>query len=193
MNMKTIIAAFAVAAATVASASTFEWQLNPDYEFKNKNGVAMTQGNARMYANNNGSNIGSQFGAYYFNKNNDTWFTVDRDNSKVFPNYAKNNAYRYSFALVNNANDAWYLDQATVEMYAKIGGEWTYNGTTYKGFWNMVDEVTKTSDFRYDFKDASGNVFASIKAAGPVPEPTSGLMLLLGAGMLALRRKAVRA
>ncbi len=26
-----------------------------------------------------------------------------------------------------------------------------------------------------------------------VPEPTSGLMLLLGAGMLALRRKAVRA
>ena len=56
-----------------------------------------------------------------------------------------------------------------------------------------IDKVTATGiDFSWDFKDDKGNTFVTFSAQG-VPEPTSGLMLLLGAGMLALRRKHAKA
>ena len=188
MNMKTAIAAFAVAAATVASAVEFKWQLNPNYEFKDASGNVMQTGNGRMYVSSGTGTVGSPFASYNYVKGQDYWYS---GKSESLPGYAKNGTYRYSFALVNGQTSSWWLDDATRNLYSKIGGEWTYNGETYTGFWNMVEEVTKTSDFQYDFKDANGNVFATIKAAGVVPEPTSGLLLLLGTGMLALRRKAV--
>ena len=60
----------------------------------------------------------------------------------------------------------------------KVAGTSTYTVEGYSGdSWSGADYTFATSSFVAD------------KASYPAPEPTSGLLLLVGAGMLALRRK----
>ena len=62
----------------------------------------------------------------------------------------------------------------------------------YWGYLVDIDELLAAIEEKgkYEFKDKNGKLIGTFTV---LPEPTSGLMLLLGAGMLALRRKAVRA
>lgn len=63
-------------------------------------------------------------------------------------------------------------------------------GTLYSGqqIWEAINGAAKKFDFD-SIKDSSGN--STHLGTLSIPEPTSGLMLVLGAGMLALRRKRV--
>lgn len=63
-------------------------------------------------------------------------------------------------------------------------------GTLYSGkqIWEAINGAEKKFDFD-SIKDSNGN--STHLGTLSIPEPTSGLMLVLGAGMLALRRKRV--
>lgn len=63
-------------------------------------------------------------------------------------------------------------------------------GTLYSGqqIWDAINGTAKKFDFD-SIKNTDGN--STHLGTLSIPEPTSGLMLVLGAGMLALRRKRV--
>lgn len=87
-----------------------------------------------------------------------------------------------------------------VEQYALIGS--TELGSSYKFFVELYSDTDGklgvTQMLAYDaIKNAIGPDFLSItdqaKFSAAIPEPTSGLLALLGFGMLALRRKQRKA
>ncbi len=175
MNMKSMIAAAAVVASTVASASALKWTINANDDFSydkisfkafDKSGevidyTAVTCGNG------------------VFNSGED-FFTWDSTGAKVKPYGGDNSGVWQDVGSVIFTFDK---DNTTV---ATTGG--------YK--WGKLSWDDFYKSFK-DGKDFTTGIFGDNGQVGTmtfaVPEPTSGLMLLLGAGMLALRRKAVRA
>ena len=174
MNMKTIIAAFAVAASTVASASIFNWTITGSYSADNlflqgyEGSTWLGEGNIKS---GDKKNVDSAF----------KW-----ENGTL---YVKN---------VDNIKDTWHqVGSLNFKLTGYTGEGATTPGNYIKSgsaTWDDIYAALKNSG-SYDFTiKNSENTLATIKLTSDViPEPTSGLMLLLGTGLLALRRKAVRA
>ena len=163
MNMKTIIAAFAVAAATVASAGTFNWTLKVDESSTSYESVK------------DWTKFGVDYGTWQFIwKRNGTENTLTGtiDSSK-YPS-SKN----MKFGIQTDQNWA-----------AADTGNWT---TSWDNLWASLQGEGAT-DQSFDLKLGGTGAKVGTITLQAIPEPTSGLMLLLGAGLLALRRKAVRA
>ena len=174
MNIKTLVAAFAVAASTVASASIFNWTITGDYSADNlllqgyEGTIWLGEGNIKP---GDVKNVDSAF----------KW-----ESGKL---YVKN---------VDYTQDAWHQ---VGSLNFKLT-EYTEEGATTPGnyiksgsaTWDDIYAALKKSG-SYDFTIKNGTSdIATIKLKSDViPEPTSGLLLLLGTGLLALRRKAVRA
>ena len=191
MNIKAMIAAAAVGVSTLASATTFQYMVNPNYNF------GFTLGNSVVFRVGAAYENGSAAGEWVIK--NSPWVepgektTYTLKDSAIAGNTATRKGYRFRFGLLNDDKQTWTLSKEEIKAGNTIGGKWKYGDTEYDGFWNMLDEVIASGvDFKWDFKDKNGNTFVTFSAQG-VPEPTSGLLLLLGAGMLALRRKTVRA
>ena len=164
MNMKTIIAAFAVAAATVASAGTFNWTLTVNEKSSSYSSVK------------DWTQFGVDYGTWQWlwnrdGKKNTLSGTIDSNN------YASSDKY-VKFGI--RVNDGWAA--------ADTGSIWT----SWDKLWESLQGEGATNQ-SFDLKlGGNGDTVGTITLHA-IPEPTSGLMLLLGAGMLALRRKAVRA
>ena len=161
MNMKTIIAAFAVAAATVASAGTFNWTLTVNED----SSVA-----------NSWTQLGVDYNGWQWlwdrdGKKNTLSGTIDSNN------YASSDKY-VKFGI--RVNDGWAA--------ADTGSIWT----KWNDLWASLQGEGATNQ-SFDLKLGGKDGTVGTITLHAIPEPTSGLMLLLGAGMLALRRKAVRA
>ncbi|GEM_PF-460163 len=193
MNIKTMLAAAAVGVSTLASATTFQYMVNPNYNF------GFTLGNSVVFRVGAAYENGSAAGEWVIK--NSPWVkpgektTYTLTDSAIAGNNTTRKGYRFRFGLLSDDKQTWTLSKEEIKAGNTIGGKWKYGDTEYEGFWNMLDEVIASGrDFSWEFKDASGNTFVTFSAqAQTVPEPTSGLLLLIGAGMLALRRKAVRA
>ena len=172
MNMKTIIAAFAVAAATVASAGTFRWTLTPGTG-SDGNGIAYSNWTEAWYGVNSG-NKDNTFSKEKFTKlGNSYYIDIDfgtRENGDLFK-FGYNGADNKGWADTGSQNPTGGNYQGTIKWTDIVNA--TNNGGTFKGKFEGTNSGTFTIQ--------------------SIPEPTSGLMLLLGAGLLALRRKAVRA
>ena len=164
MNMKTIIAAFAVAAATVASAGTFKWTLTVDEKSSSYSSVK------------DWTKFGVDYGTWQWlwnrdGKKNTLSGTIESSN------YASSDKY-VKFGI--RVNDGWAA--------ADTGSIWT----KWNDLWASLQGEGATNQ-SFDLKlGGNGDKVGTITLQA-IPEPTSGLMLLLGAGLLALRRKAVRA
>ena len=164
MNMKTIIAAFAVAAATVASAGTFKWTLTVDEKSSSYSSVK------------DWTQFGVDYGTWQWLWNRDGTEntlsgTIDSSN------YASSDK-RIKFGI--RVNDSWAA--------ADTGTNWT----TWDDFWKSLQGEGATNQ-SFDLKlGGNGDKVGTITLQA-IPEPTSGLLLLLGTGLLALRRKTVRA
>ena len=192
MNMKTIIAAFAVAAATVASAGTFKWVTDTDFLKSNiaTGSDKFSNGNLDHFANMPSVN------RYQFVTATDklNWGAGTQFNK------VEDDNWRYGFTLDSDATWESYYGKG-YSLFIKYGGNnvgatadnTTISGAVYAGYYVDVDELfaalAKTGSFT--LKDKDNHVIGTF--TGVAPEPTSGLMLLLGAGMLALRRKHAKA
>ena len=172
MNMKTIIAAFAVAAATVASAGTFRWTLTPGTGLDGE-GYAYSNWTEAWYGVNSGSKDNT-FSKDKFTQLGNSYF-IDIDfgtpgNDDLFK-FGYNGAKNKGWADTGSLNPTGFDYRGTIKWMDILNA--TSNGGTYTGKFEGTDSGTFT-----------------IKS---IPEPTSGLLLLLGTGLLALRRKTVRA
>ena len=164
MNMKTIIAAFAVAAATVASAGTFKWTLTVDEKSTSYSSVSSW----------------TKFGVDY-----GTWqWIADRNGTEnTLSGTIESSSYTGSDKHIKfgiRVNDSWAA--------ADTGINWT----SWDNLWESLQGEGAT-DKSFDLKLGGTGATVGTITLHAIPEPTSGLMLLLGTGLLALRRKAVRA
>ncbi len=172
MNMKTIIAAFAVAAATVASAGTFRWILTPG-KGSDGNSIAYSNWTEAWYGVNSG-NRDNTFSKDEFTPLGNSYY-IDID----FGTREDGDLFKFGY---NGADNKGWADTGSLNPDG-----YDYKGTIkWADIWNATQ---KGETYRIDFQGTDAG-YMTLQA---VPEPTSGLMLLLGAGMLALRRKTVRA
>ena len=172
MNMKTIIAALAVAAATVASAGTFRWTLTPG-KGSDGNSIAYSNWTEAWYCVNSGDKD-KTFSKKEFTQVGDSYH-IDID----FGTPENGDLFKFGY---NGAESKGWADTGSLNP----------DGFDYKGTIKWADILKATQNgktYRIDFQGTDAG-YMTLQA---VPEPTSGLMLLLGAGMLALRRKTVRA
>ena len=164
MNMKTIIAAFAVAAATVASAGTFNWTLKVDEKSSSYSSVK------------DWTQLGVDYGSWQF-----IW---DRDGTEnTLTGTIDSNKYTGSDKYIKfgiRVNDSWAA--------ADTGTNWT----SWDNLWESLQGEGAT-DKSFDLKLGGTGATVGTITLQAIPEPTSGLLLLLGTGLLALRRKTVRA
>ena len=173
MNMKTIIAAFAVAAATVASAGTFRWTLTPGTGSDGE-GNAYSDWTEAWYGVNSG-NKDKTFSKDKFTQSGDSYF-IDID----FGTPGNDDLFKFGY---NGADGK--------KGWADTGSQ-NPNGGNYNGTIKWAEILKATNNggtFTGKFEGTNSGTF-TIQS---IPEPTSGLLLLLGTGLLALRRKTVRA
>ena len=240
--MKTMIAAFAMVASTVASAASFKWEA----KMNDGSTVTFDKITCRLYQADDANISGNQSDVWV--ETDETSIIIDRfsDNGNVgigtwTGTSSKTGATSKEFKIVFSPGDMYFriLENSVWNEYhvGKLDFR-LYNGDEYVGGTSSdgkdhsgeantngeldTDTLDKLVDFetkvdaafssdgnftsgsyapsktcKIDIKDSSGEVIGtltiSVAGFGNVPEPTSGLLLLLGAGMLALRRKAVRA
>ena len=172
MNMKTIIAAFAVAAATVASAGTFRWTLTPGTGLDG-NGNAYSNWTEAWYGVNSGSKDNTFSREKFTQSGNSYYIEIDFGTPK------DGDLFKFGY---NGADNKGWADTGSQDPAGK----------DYRGTIKWADILNATNDggtFTGKFEGANSGTF-TIQS---IPEPTSGLLLLLGTGLLALRRKTVRA
>ena len=241
--MKTMIAAFAMVASTVASAASFKWEA----KMNDGSTVTFDKITCRLYQADDANISGNQSDVWV--ETDETSITIDQfsNNGNVGigtwnGTSSKTGATSKEFKIVFSPGDMYFriLDDNVWKEYhvgkldfrlyndGKYVGGTSSDGKDYSGEANTTtgelgtDTLGKLVDFEtkvdaafssdgnsisgsydpsktceIDIKDSNGEVIGtltiSVAGFGNVPEPTSGLLLLLGAGMLALRRKAVRA
>ena len=191
MNIKTMLAAAAIVASTVASADAMKWQITintgslPSSITTDNGGTINPQEWDAIKMWNNGSNSylkkDNNDGNYYFN-----W--GEWGDMNYTPGNLKFVIYDNSGETDTNGDGTWLADTGS-----KGGnGEDKYYGTIY---WNdVLGEIAKNGSYKGKFFSYNNTIMNdAFTLTRVIPEPTSGLLLLIGAGMLALRRKAVRA
>ena len=189
---KLIIAAFAVACAAMVQAATVSWQSGALYTAADANG-----GWSSTLVNSASALV--TVSVYLVDA--DTYSTVSAYSQEDMYKWAANQTADYTAqnknpstsALIGAANVTDSNLAASTTYYSILTAEYT-DATLEKDFYMAAAVVAETP--------ASGsktvtNIFggASTLATGgvrdwqPVPEPTSGILLLLGMAGLALRRK----
>lgn len=191
MNIKTMLAAAAIVASTVASADAMKWQITINTDslpssIKTDNGGTINPQEwdaIKMW--NNGSNSyldKAEDGNYYFNWGE--WGEMGYTPGNLKFVIYKNNGVTHD----DNGDGTWLADTGS-----KGGtGNDKYYGTIY---WNdVLGEIAENGSYKGKFFSYNSTTMDdAFTLTRVIPEPTSGLLLLIGAGMLALRRKAVRA
>ncbi len=193
MNIKTMLAAAAIVASTVASADAMKWQITINtgslpssitYTENGQSGTINPQNWNAIKMWNNASNSyldKAEDGNYYFN-----W--GEWGGMSYTPGVLK-------FVIYDNSGetDQWGDGTWLGDTGSKGGnGNDKYYGTIY---WNdVLGEIAKNGSYKGKFFSYNSTTMDdAFTLTRVIPEPTSGLLLLIGAGMLALRRKAVRA
>ena len=176
---KIITLALGVVASLAANAGVFFWQVattgdeSSGYQATTENGpVAYTYAMLKASSDESGE---LSFPTYFDDGDNGI---VAADNHALAQNFLAGNYFTdYGSATVNSIWIELYNGSNLVAESGKITGD-------------TLQSLIAASEFSSGFQ-AKNNNAAAISSFSAVPEPTSGLMLLIGAAMLGLRRKKV--
>lgn len=176
MNMRILLAALALAATPAIQAMELKWTIHPNNvtaaegcNYADWNYGLFLVGKATSYNSLQREKWGyDQNGCLKLNFGN----TVLPDDTPFF----------FGIAIY----DKTYKDSASTELNSftkEVDGETYYYGGITLG--QIREAINSKGSFKTDLSNNAGYIMLT-------PEPTSGLLLLLGTGLLALRRKAVR-
>jgi len=190
MNIKTMLAAAAIVASTVASADAMKWQITINTDslpssITTDNGGTINPREwdaIKQWDNSSKKYLtADESGNYYFN-----W--GDWGNPSYTPGNLKFVIYKNEGVTLDDYGDGTWL----ADTGSKDGDKGDYTGTiTWKDVLDAIQNKGKYTGKFFSYNNTTmENAFTLTRV---IPEPTSGLLLLIGAGMLALRRKAVRA
>ena len=191
MNMKTIIAALAVAATSVASAAVFNWSVaGKDGSTWPFPGCSYTDSTTDASVTIPEDKSGK---AHIYAYVNSTGGLIRKDLNQASGDFSSAN-WRWNDGVLQAKGDK---DDSTWEnimyiAFAFHGNRMQTKKIDCEELKEALENGTYTTDFTYKPKNSELSYTYTLTISS-VPEPTSGLLLLLGAGMLALRRKAVRA
>lgn len=196
---KLIIAACAVAFATVAQAATISWGAaagNPGWDpsaegqyayllYTGDSSVSLASIVKRNAAGDIGDSLvglkadngGTIVAAYKLNAEDDFNGTFETTFSRDDADGGVNGYYQILFA---NSDNTMFAVAETTSPVTGISDLTGAGATDYNLHWEVLDE--------YIGKNGFTGAFATTE---PVPEPTSGLLLLIGVAGLALRRRRV--
>ncbi len=173
MNMRILLAALALAATPAIQAMELKWTIHPN------NVTAAEGGN---YADwNYGLFLAGTATSYSWLPRPDKgYFKLDVGDT-VLPD---DTPFFFGIAIYDKTykgSASTQLNKVTKEVEGKTT-TYYYGSITWK---QINDAIKKDGFFKTDLSNSAGYIMLT-------PEPTSGLLLLLGTGLLALRRKAVR-
>ena len=178
MNMRILLAALALAATPAIQAMELKWTIYPN------NVTAAEGGN---YADWNYGLFLAGSATSYNSLPREKWgydqngcFKLDFGDT-VLPD---NTPFFFGIAIYDKTYKglaSTQLNKVTKEVEGKTT-TYYYGSITWK---QINDAIKKDGFFKTDLSNNAGYIMLT-------PEPTSGLLLLLGTGLLALRRKAVR-
>ena len=178
MNMRILLAALALAATPAIQAMELKWTIYPN------NVTAAEGGN---YADwNYGLFLAGTATTSYNSLPREKWrydqngcFKLDFCDT-VLPD---NTPFFFGIMIYDDTAKA-YKGSASTQLLSKVidGTTYYYGGITLG---QIREAINSKGSFKTDLSNNAGYIMLT-------PEPTSGLLLLLGTGLLALRRKAVR-
>ena len=197
--MKSKLIALAIAGLTglAASADVLYWQVNNsaadnagdqhgrnDYAYailRATTGNSATDG-AQYYVSENinagGDNVGAFIGRETFGS---TYVGGVMDAAKILSFDTAGNAYGVSGASLSALS-------FFIELYDS-NGSWVGETSPVMSYADLVNNGTISSGFNSNFTGVNSAMGASGTGYQGVPEPTSGLLMLVGLGALALRRR----
>ena len=192
---KLIIAAVIVCAAAFAQASTFVWGIN-GYNLKDGASGSMTPDKLAM-----DGTLMLFMGEVVQTANGGGTYTLNFDNA-TFITQGTINGTTYKYGNFNTSSAG--RSSSDLVTSTVVGTEFTLllleSNTTdyenYEGKYYMVHTTTQSEGYdsqtteKYgQFTSTAAATGTSWNTAGAVPEPTSGLLLLIGVASLALRRR----
>lgn len=174
MNMRILLAALALAATPAIQAMELKWTIYP-------NNVTAAEGGKYADWNYGLFLAGTATTSYsWLPRPDQGYFKLDFGNTV----FVDDTPFFFGIAIydkIYKGSASTQLNKVTKE----VNGE---TKTYYYGSitWKQINDAIKSKGFfKTDLSNNAGYIMLT-------PEPTSGLLLLLGAGLLALRRKAVR-
>ncbi len=180
MKSKIIAALLTATFASVVSAQVLYWQVNPSVSISGDTSKAGTEWNyASFWAVNSEDGTASLVNSYMFNSGSAPTETsyVDTDylsgSAPAYVNYTASDYTGYSFyiELTNKTSDGKVGVARSETFTSDDFGNALQDAANFNANWSSINAI------------GSGLTFTAI------PEPTSGLMLLVGAAILGLRRK----
>ena len=186
---KLMIAATVAMLGIAANASAYTWGA-AEPEAENAKGETLTSGTAFLYLgtigqtdNGDGTYTLDFTGAQYITAVsamdvNGLWgesvYSASRTHDSI-----DSEGQTFSYLLVDQAADVASIEKYNGNYFLYVGEEASYE---------LTDGDTGNTYFALNYEDGQ-IVSGDWKVAGAVPEPTSGLLLLLGVAGLALRRR----
>ena len=170
---KLMIAAAIVCAAAMSQAANFSWGFasGSDYD---PAGNYIEGGTASLYINNvliatAGQNEDFQFGVFDSSASDSTGNVQTLGRADISESFV-GQAYKLVLNYTDGDGKAWEFTYTGTSSYDEVAGPAGEDSFNYESF--VTDYAVQASDWQ------------------SVPEPTSGLLLLLGVAGLALRRRA---
>ena len=194
MNVKILIAAVAGLVGLAASADVLYWQVNnstADANTKSPYSYAVL----RASDNSAGSSAGTQ---YYVSENiNAAGENIGAGISRTFfENSYAGGVMDAAKILTVAGNTAYGVSGDSLsplyfflELYDS-SGNWVGETSPAQAYTSLVNNGT-ISGFDANFKGVNAALGSAVAGSYQIPEPTSGLLMLVGLGALALRRRKV--
>ncbi len=174
MNIKTMIAAVSVVASTVVSAGVFTWEIEPAVG-KQVNFVEFFSLADKTDPSDNSQKAAIRGSSW---EGSSEWWESDHTGSP-------SSGFRWENGVLQAQSVGWD-DMTKGNWYDVYQLKFIFNGTrttpTFVTWSDVLNQVKSSGKF------STSTEYGTLTISN-LPEPTSGLMLLLGAGMLALRRK----